>query len=222
MRKLAMLAAATIAATGFTATPVLAQTITTGQSQTITFGGPAGTTEGSTLQLTFQSFTGGIATYQYIFTNTQPALGNLVGFAFSTDPLLQGITDGTIAGYTDLDFFKDINSNYPGGFVIDACGNAGGNNCQGANDQGDLFGGTFALDFGAGAANYTLNGFVARYASLTQLNGGSGEGVPVNNPPPPPPPVPEPATWAMMLLGFGATGLALRRRREKEGLTQIA
>lgn len=31
--------------------------------------------------------------------------------------------------------------------------------------------------------------------------------------PPPPPPVPEPGTWAMMLLGFGAVGGALRRRR---------
>lgn len=28
-------------------------------------------------------------------------------------------------------------------------------------------------------------------------------------------PVPEPATWAMMLFGFGATGMALRRRRER-------
>lgn len=27
------------------------------------------------------------------------------------------------------------------------------------------------------------------------------------------PPVPEPSTWAMMLLGFGATGLMMRRRR---------
>ena len=31
-------------------------------------------------------------------------------------------------------------------------------------------------------------------------------------PPPPPPGVPEPATWAMMLTGFGAIGLTLRRR----------
>lgn len=29
----------------------------------------------------------------------------------------------------------------------------------------------------------------------------------------PPPPVPEPATWAMMVAGFGALGIAMRRRR---------
>jgi PEP-CTERM motif len=33
--------------------------------------------------------------------------------------------------------------------------------------------------------------------------------------------VPEPATWAMMLLGFGAAGFALRRRR-RPVLTQVA
>ena len=35
--------------------------------------------------------------------------------------------------------------------------------------------------------------------------------------------VPEPATWAMMLLGFGGIGMAMRRRRSNEGrLLQIA
>ena len=34
-------------------------------------------------------------------------------------------------------------------------------------------------------------------------------------------PVPEPATWAMVLIGFGATGFAMRRRR-RDGLTQLA
>ena len=38
-----------------------------------------------------------------------------------------------------------------------------------------------------------------------------------------PPRVPEPATWAMMLLGFGAAGAALRRSRRKTGMiSQIA
>jgi PEP-CTERM motif len=38
-----------------------------------------------------------------------------------------------------------------------------------------------------------------------------------------PAPLPEPATWAMMLLGFGGIGMALRRsRRRKPSLMQIA
>ena len=35
-------------------------------------------------------------------------------------------------------------------------------------------------------------------------------------------PVPEPTTWAMMLLGFGAAGAALRRQRRPIKLAQVA
>jgi PEP-CTERM motif len=34
--------------------------------------------------------------------------------------------------------------------------------------------------------------------------------------------VPEPSTWAMMLLGFGAIGFAMRRRKSPRALTQLA
>lgn len=34
--------------------------------------------------------------------------------------------------------------------------------------------------------------------------------------------VPEPATWAMMLLGFGAIGVSMRRRRKNTALLQLA
>jgi hypothetical protein len=35
-------------------------------------------------------------------------------------------------------------------------------------------------------------------------------------------PVPEPATWAMMLVGFGVVGAAMRRTRRKQSLPQLA
>jgi len=38
-------------------------------------------------------------------------------------------------------------------------------------------------------------------------------------PPPPPPGVPEPAAWSLMIAGFGATGLAMRRRKVSAGFT---
>ena len=34
--------------------------------------------------------------------------------------------------------------------------------------------------------------------------------------------VPEPGTWGMMLMGFGAAGFAMRRRRRSAGLLQVA
>ena len=36
------------------------------------------------------------------------------------------------------------------------------------------------------------------------------------------PTVPEPSTWAMMLMGFGFAGVAMRRRRRDNGLAQLA
>jgi hypothetical protein len=36
------------------------------------------------------------------------------------------------------------------------------------------------------------------------------------------PNVPEPATWAMMLVGFGGIGFAMRRNRKSMGLAQVA
>jgi hypothetical protein len=58
--------------------------------------------------------------------------------------------------------------------------------------------------------------------------GGGGSGgistPPATDTPPPsvPAAVPEPSTWAMMLVGFGAVGFAMRRRRKTQPKVQFA
>ena len=59
--------------------------------------------------------------------------------------------------------------------------------------------------------------------------GGSGGGGGISTPPATespapsvPAPVPEPSTWAMMLVGFGAIGFAMRRRRKTHPQVQFA
>jgi len=214
MRRVLKLALAT-AAIGITTSPAFAQTanvngvsLASGQNTTVHFGGPAGTTASSDLYLALTGASGGNYTFSYTFTNTNVLVSNLTGFGFTADPTLLSIT-GVTGG---LGFVLNP-INFPGGYDVDACFYSG-NNCDAANGQGDLFSGSFTLGFGSGVNAITLDGFVARYASLTQLNNQSGEGTPVRG-------VPEPATWAMMLLGFGGIGMTMRRRR-KEVLAQIA
>ena len=61
---------------------------------------------------------------------------------------------------------------------------------------------TYQIDLTAGGNTVT---------SFAQLGTGAGPGA-----------VPEPATWSMMLIGFGAMGVSLRRRRRTSNLLQAA
>lgn len=61
----------------------------------------------------------------------------------------------------------------------------------------------YLFDFGAGADSVDLG--IAGFSNAVQV----------------PPPIPEPATWMTMLLGFGAAGYAMRRRR-KTAIQQLA
>jgi hypothetical protein len=59
--------------------------------------------------------------------------------------------------------------------------------------------------------------------TLTLTNGQGSSNAQIFATGTPPPGVPEPATWAMMLLGFGAAGVAVRRSRRRKALvTQFA
>jgi hypothetical protein len=207
------LAAAAVAS----ATPAFAQQATvngaalsSGDSTTINFGGPAGSgaTSSLYLKLTGANSATGVYDFDYTFTNTNASVSNLADFGFQTDPTLMGITG------TGMSFVLNP-TNFPGGYTVDACAYVG-NNCDAANNQGDLFGGTMELTFAGGTDSISLDNFVVRYASLSQLGGISGEGTPVGS-------VPEPATWGLMLLGFAGVGFAMRRSRTvKPALMQIA
>ena len=67
-------------------------------------------------------------------------------------------------------------------------------------------------------------GFLNQGTSANGATANSGAILITGSPnPPPPPPLPEPTTWAMMLLGFGVTGIAVRRsRRRKVVMEQLA
>ncbi len=175
---------------------------------TVNFGGPSGTT--ASLLLTLTGGIGNSYIFNYSFNNTG-TIAKLVGFAFDTDPTLASVTSPV---GDPLKF--GANANFPGVGTVDACFYSG-NNCGAANGQATSFNGGFTLNFNSGPV--TLSNFVDRYASIGGSGGPSGEGSGVVLHPP----VPEPATWAMMLVGFGGIGMAMRRRRKPEArLLQIA
>jgi len=177
-----------------------------GSSQvTINFDSPVSDLT-SQLVLTLTGGTGNAFDFTYAFTKSGAA--NLVGFGFDASPDLASVTNVT----GPLAFFA--NTTFPDSGNIEACFN-GGNNCSAANGQAGSFSGGFTLNF-TGSAPFTLNDFVDRYASIAALNNQSGEGHPFASA------VPEPASWAMMLLGFGGIGTAMRRRRKDGRLLQIA
>jgi hypothetical protein len=74
--------------------------------------------------------------------------------------------------------------------------------------------GTIALGFSSLPQSVTLSDYLVRYQQVNGSGSAVGSAVPA---------VPEPATWAMMLLGFGAIGFSMRRRRSSGvALAQIA
>jgi hypothetical protein len=135
-----------------------------------------------------------------------------------TDPATQEAAVEALLGINIQNF--DYNSYPKQDAVIDFAGSFFGDVVLGmhfgaANGAANNVGGN-------GATGFFLFHFNSPTDSITtSIPGLSGVVLYANGTPPPPPGVPEPVTWIMMLLGFGAVGFALRRRRENV-LAQVA
>jgi opacity protein-like surface antigen len=232
MRKLALLAAASFAAM---ATPALAQETvvyngtTYNIGDTITIDYLAVNTPGAsgTLQLQFTGTSGLDYNFIWTLTNTsdssQGTGANIGSFGFN-------VTGGTIDAGTSTVSTDDPNGpginlavsgqNISGGNnKLDICF-TGGATCSGTSNEGPRVGeevtGDLGMEFTSALPDsITLTNPIIRFQNTVPT--GSDIGTPGGTPP-----MPEPGTWALMLLGFGATGVAIRRSRRKGLLTQIA
>ena len=166
------------------------------------------------LALTFTGVDGNgdyMFTWDLTNTSTMHPFSEVTAFGFNIDP---NITDAVVTG----DFTTDSSGSISNGYFVEFCA-TGGPNCAGGASTGDgvgggSFDGTLLLLFaGVDPGTITISQPIVRFQST-----GDGEGSAVGVPNV----VPEPATWAMMLMGFGAAGYAMRRRRRSAELPQVA
>ena len=217
--KSAVAAIALVAATpALASVTILGDQLDPGESKVINFNGYSNGSviSGLTAQLTLQlvSIANGEFLFNYSILNNSsaPVTGSRISsFGFDTDPDLAGA-----AATGDYRFIE--NGSIANGQNVEICFNAADTgSCSGGGGAqiGETGSGTFTLIFASNVQDITLSDLHTRYQSITGVNASSATGDPVT------PPVPEPATWAMMLLGFGATGFAMRRRR-RTGIAQLA
>jgi hypothetical protein len=156
--------------------------------------------------------------FSYTADNTSSDLvARLVSFATSVDPNFK--SSGGVSGASGA--FTAAKGSGLEGFDVELCFFAG-SNCNGGGNAGITSGaanatGLFTLNFAsAPTSGVTFSDFIGK-SQATQYNNSSlaakectpgavGCGGGGNE-------VPEPSTWALMILGFGAAGAALRRRR---------
>lgn len=144
--------------------------------------------------------------FNYSLDNTGE--GTVTGFGFNVSPDVVGVMATGTYGNENLGF-------QAAGFSAETCFQAGNGNCPNGNAKGisDPGTGTLTLQFGSAKNGITLSNFVNRTQSfeIGKVTSAVGQGTPVS-------PVPEPATWAMMMLGFGFVGGAMRsaKRRQKQ------
>jgi hypothetical protein len=167
---------------------------------------------GAELDLSLNAINGKYWTFGYTLTNTSsfPVTSSKVTeFGFDI-PDYWGVTStgmfnkpGTgwvpILGHRDLCFRTTILGGCNGSLVLGLT-------------KGNSASGLFTLRLAATQLDVALSNFFVRYQGINAprfcLCNQSGVGTGVVSD------VPEPSTWAMMITGFGAMGLAMRRRRK--------
>lgn len=202
------LAAITVSGTGSGTTASIDSTTTVGDSFTINLDGEANGVVipglSSSVTLTFEGTNGTSYLFDYLVNNTSTTASRVTVFGFNTDP--------NITGASSTGVFPTISSGQMASFNLEVCLDSGNtSNCNSSTGgagvaNGTSAGGTLTLDFAELPSTLQLSNFLDRYQGVG-TNGISAEGHPVGS-------VPEPATWAMMLLGFGGIGAAMRRRRK--------
>lgn len=162
----------------------------------------------SSLTLTFAGISGNTYLFDYLLTNTSSApttASAVTAFGFNIDP------SALLTGSTVNGTFQVVSSGQVSqGYNLEMCfKNGQNNNCAGSpGNQGVNMGtsgsGQIAIGFSSLPDQITLSDYLVRYQAVN--GNGSAVGSPV-------PAVPEPSTWGLMLLGFGAIGISMRKRK---------
>lgn len=176
--------------------------------------------DGVTYDLTLNSITNGGLTGNFTLaisgintaSDTEGGRTGINAFALN-DPSLGNAVSGTSSGFTFM----------TGGLNAAGCDGSGNFFCfaNSGYNPGSPIPSSLSLMFSvtsdtAGSwANYATPDFKIDWVGSKKNYDLVSLAIPVNNG------VPEPATWAMMLVGFGGIGMAMRRRR-KGVLAQIA
>ena len=199
-----LLAALATTAMGF-ATPASASVVAEGITYSLVLNSVTngGLTGNFTLQISGINVAGtdtrGGRTGIDAFAFNDPAVGTAVsgtstGFTFQTG----GLNSNGCNGSGNFFCFNNTSATFPSPLPSSLALNfAVTSNAVGSWSN---YSGDFKIDWAGSQNNYDL---VSKVITLTT------------------PPVPEPATWALMLIGFGGIGMAMRRRRNG-ALLQIA
>lgn len=174
------------------------------------------------------SGTSGAYTYNFSITNNDTGTAGI--YFFGVASLAQNITGSPAGGWIQANIPPNFsNASYGGSATIYSnlwcTGSLSGcNNASGIN-SGQTLSGFTVLDTGTSILS-ALPWFAYAYNGVDTNNDGhfysdtnpgfEGQAALVISA------VPEPATWALMLLGFGAVGVSLRRRRRSHSLMQLS